>query len=90
MPQPLTFQRRQALLAGLAARGVTPDQFQRAVEMSRVMGEELARAYGGAVGRAVTPIEFATEVLGVEGSGRLLVCALREVTGRQGLYQDLL
>ncbi|MGC9539958.1 hypothetical protein [Streptomyces sp. UG1] len=85
----LTPDERQALADRLAAQGVTSEQFTQAQEQARAIGEALARAYGEAVGRTVTPVQFITEVLGVEGAGRLLACALREVTGRPDLYRDL-
>ncbi|MFF9429425.1 hypothetical protein [Streptomyces sp. NPDC014746] len=40
-------------------------------------------------GRSVAPVEFADGVLGVEGAGRFVVYALREVTGRRDLYRDV-
>lgn len=85
----LTPDERRALTAKLADQGVTSQQFAQAQEQARVIGEALARAYGETLGRTVTPVQFITEVLGVEGAYRLLVCALREVTGRPDLYRDL-
>ncbi|MFY1677403.1 hypothetical protein [Streptomyces sp. WMMC905] len=40
------------------------------------------------IGRQVTPVEFITDILGVEGAGRLVACALREITGQPDLYRD--
>jgi hypothetical protein len=80
---------RQALTDRLAELGVTPEQFTQAQAQARVIGEALARTYGAAIGRPVTPLQFATDVLGVEGAGRLLLCALRETTGRPDLYQGI-
>ncbi|MFG2956341.1 hypothetical protein ACGF5O_21790 [Streptomyces sp. NPDC048291] len=85
----LTPDEQQALTARLATHGVTPEQFEQAKEQARVTGEALARTYGDAIGRPVTPLQFVTDVLGIEGAGRLLVCALRETTGRPDLYGDL-
>ncbi|GAA2656628.1 hypothetical protein [Streptomyces vastus] len=85
----LTPDERRALTAKLADQGVTSQQFAQAQEQARAIGEALAGAYGETLGRTVTPVQFITEVLGVEGAGRLLVCALREVTGRPDLYRDL-
>ncbi|MEV0735414.1 hypothetical protein AB0I51_05490 [Streptomyces sp. NPDC050549] len=84
----LTPGERQALTDRLAAQGVTPQQFKQAQEQARELGEALTRTYGEAIGRPVTPMQFITDVLGVEGAGRLLVCALRETTGRMDLYRD--
>lgn len=85
----LTPGEQQVLTTRLTARGVTPEQFEQAKEQARAIGEALARAYGDAIGRPVTPLQFVTDVLGVEGAGRLLVCALRETTGRPDLYGDI-
>ncbi|GGL03535.1 hypothetical protein [Streptomyces flaveus] len=85
----LTPDERRALTARLADQGVTAEQFAQAQKQARASGEALARAYGETLGRAVTPVRFITDVLGVEGAGRLLVCALREVTGRPDLYRDI-
>ena len=85
----LTPDERQALTDRLATQGVMPQQFTQAQELARNIGEALARAYGEAIGRPVTPVQFATDVLGVEGAGRLLVCALRETTGHLDLYRDI-
>ncbi|CAM5469772.1 hypothetical protein [Streptomyces aurantiogriseus] len=85
----LTPNEQQALTTRLTARGVTPEQFEQAKDRARVIGEALARAYGEAIGRPVTPVRFVTDVLGIEGAGRLLVCALRETTGRPDLYRDV-
>ncbi|WP_149183338.1 hypothetical protein [Streptomyces sp. TRM49041] len=79
---------RAALSVGLAARGVDGVQFGQAQKLAKEMGERLARAYGDALGRPVEPLDFVRDVLGVEASGRLLVCSLREVTGRPDLYRD--
>ncbi|WP_236244198.1 hypothetical protein [Streptomyces sp. CC210A] len=84
----LTADERRALADRLAARGVTPQQFTQAQELARAMSEALARTYGEAIGRRATPVEFVTAVLGAEGAGRLLVCALRQVTGHPDLYRD--
>ncbi|MEU8522835.1 hypothetical protein [Streptomyces sp. NBC_01216] len=84
----LTADERRALTDKLAARGVAPQQFTQAQELARAMSKALAHAYGEAIGRRVTPVEFVAEALGVEGAGRLLVCALREITGRPDLYRD--
>jgi hypothetical protein len=85
----LTPDERQALTDRLAAQGVTHRQFTQAQGQARELGEALARAYGEAIGRPVTPVQFITDVLGVEGAGRLLACALRETTGRMDLYRDI-
>ncbi|WP_431993321.1 hypothetical protein [Streptomyces albogriseolus] len=85
----LTPGERQALTTRLAARGVTPEQFEQAKEQARAIGEALARAYSEAIGRPVTSLQFVTDILGIEGAGRLLACALRETTGRPGLYRDI-
>lgn len=85
----LTPDEHRALTTRLAARGVTPEQFEQAKEQARAIGEALARAYGDTIGRPVTPVRFATDILGIEGAGRLLVCALRETTGRPDLYRDI-
>ncbi|MDH2389415.1 hypothetical protein QCN29_11540 [Streptomyces sp. HNM0663] len=77
-----------ALSVSLAARGVDGVQFDQAQKLAKGMGERLARAYGDALGRPVEPLDFVRDVLGVEASGRLLVCALREVAGRPDLYRD--
>ncbi|MEU3046244.1 hypothetical protein ABZ705_06855 [Streptomyces sp. NPDC006984] len=79
---------RATLSVSLAARGVDDAQFGQAQELAKGMGERLARAYGDALGRPVDPLDFVRDVLGVEVSGRLLVCALCEVTGRPDLYRD--
>ncbi|MFI1563834.1 hypothetical protein ACH4ZX_12375 [Streptomyces sp. NPDC020490] len=79
----------RALVDGLAARGVTPQQFAEAQEKARSISEALARAYSEEVGHPVTPVQFVADVLGVEGAGRLLACALRETTGRPDLYRDI-
>lgn len=84
----LTPDERQALTRRLEAAGVTPRQFTEAQEQARAIGEALARTYSEMVGRPVTAAQFATDVLGVEGTGRLLVCTLRETTGRPDLYRD--
>ncbi|MGW1878456.1 hypothetical protein [Streptomyces sp. NPDC001975] len=89
MVRHLTPGEQQALTARLAARGATPEQFEQAKEQARVIGEALARAYGDTIGRPVTPLRFATDILGIEGPGRLLICALRETTGRPDLYDDI-
>lgn len=85
----LTPDERRALTAKLAEQGVTAEQFAQAQEQARDIGEALARAYGETLGCAVTPVQFIADVLGVEGAGRLLVCALREVTGRPDLYRGI-
>lgn len=85
----LTPGEQQALTARLATHGVTPEQFEQAKGQARAIGEALARAYGEAIGRPVTPLQFVTDVLGVEGAGRLLVCVLRETSGRPDLYRDI-
>lgn len=85
----LTPDERQALTNRLATQGVMPQQFTQAQELARNIGEALARAYGEAIDRPVAPVQFITEVLGVEGAGRLLACALRETTGRKDLYRDI-
>ncbi|MER5223847.1 hypothetical protein [Streptomyces flaveus] len=85
----LTPDERRALTVKLAEQGVTAEQFAHAQEQVRDIGEALARTYGEVLGRTVTPVQFITDVLGVEGAGRLLACALREVTGRPDLYRDI-
>ncbi|MCH0562119.1 hypothetical protein [Streptomyces sp. MUM 2J] len=84
----LTADERRALTDRLTARGITPRQLTQAQELARTMSETLARAYGEVIGRRVTPVEFTTDVLGVEGAGRLVACALREITGQPDLYRD--
>ncbi|MFJ2342349.1 hypothetical protein [Streptomyces antimycoticus] len=84
----LTTGERRALASRLAARGVTPQQFAQAQEQARTTTEALARAYGEAIGRQVTPVEFITGVIGIEGAGRLFVCALHEITGHTDLHRD--
>ncbi|MFE7565393.1 hypothetical protein ACFU76_00270 [Streptomyces sp. NPDC057539] len=86
----LTPAQRDALNASLVARGVTDAQFAQAQALAKEMGEQLARTCGDVLGRPVEPLDFVRDVLGVEGAGRLLVCALREVTGRPDLYRDAL
>ena len=85
----LTSGEHQALTTRLTARSVTPEQFEQAKEQARAIGEALARTYGEAIGRPVTPLQFVTDILGVEGAGRPLVCALRETTGHLDLYRDI-
>ncbi|MFI1735236.1 hypothetical protein ACH40E_39660 [Streptomyces acidicola] len=85
----LTPDERQALTDKLAAQGVTPEQFAQAQEQARTIGKALAHTYGEVIGRPVPPLQFLNDVLGVEGAGRLLVCALRETTGRRDLYPDI-
>ncbi|MGW2886385.1 hypothetical protein ACWDDN_13710 [Streptomyces griseoruber] len=85
----LTPDERRALATRLAAHGITPEQFEQAKEQARAIGEALARTYGDIIGRPVTPAQFATDILGVEGAGRLLACTLRETTGRPDLYRDI-
>lgn len=89
MFQPVTPQMRQQLEESLASHGVTGEQFHQAQQLAKRVGESLAVAYGEAVGREVAAAEFARTVLGVEGAGRLLVAAMREVTGRPDLYSEL-
>ncbi|WP_438491922.1 hypothetical protein [Streptomyces asiaticus] len=72
----------------LATQGVTPRQFTQAQEEARTVSEALAGTYSEMIGRQVTPAQFITDVLGVEGAGRLLACALREITGRADLFRD--
>jgi len=86
----LTPAQREALSANLAARGVTDAQFAQAQTLAKELGERLAHAYGDVLDRPVAPLDFVRDVLGVEGAGRLLVCAMREVTGRPDLYGDAL
>ncbi|AWK09615.1 hypothetical protein DDQ41_12545 [Streptomyces spongiicola] len=88
MIRQLTADERRALTDRLAAHGITPRQFTQAQELARTMSETLARTYGEVIGRRVTPVEFITDVLGVEGAGRLVACALREITDRPDLYRD--
>ncbi|MFF2566676.1 hypothetical protein [Streptomyces sp. NPDC058084] len=85
----LTPDERQVLADRLAIQGVTPQQFAKAQELARTLSGALARACGDVTGRSVTPVEFIEEVLGVEGAGRLVVYALREVAGRRDLYRDV-
>ena len=85
----LTSDEQRALTASLAARGVTTEQFEQAKDLARTLSEALTRAYGETIGRPVSATQFVTDVLGVEGAGRLLACALRETTGRADLYRDI-
>jgi hypothetical protein len=85
----LTPDERQAFADKLADQGVTSQQFTQAQNLARTLGENLASAYSEALGRPVTPVQFITDILGIEGAGRLLVCALREITGRPDLYRDI-
>ncbi|MER6010140.1 hypothetical protein [Streptomyces bluensis] len=85
----LTPDERQTLTDKLAAHGVTPEQFAQAQERGRAIGEALAHTYGETIGHPVQPVQFLNDVLGIEGAGRLLVCALRETTGRADLFTDL-
>lgn len=89
MFRPLTPDEQQALTDKLAADGVTPEQFTQAQEQARRVGKALARTYGEVIGRPVPPAQFLEDVLGIEGADRLLVCALRETTGRTDLYPNI-
>ncbi|MDQ8707851.1 hypothetical protein RCO28_36090 [Streptomyces sp. LHD-70] len=89
MFHPVTPQMQQALEASLTRQGVTSEQFTQAQQLAKKAGERMAAVYGETVGREVAPSEFARDVIGVEGSGRLLVAVLREVSGRADLYRDL-
>jgi hypothetical protein len=84
----LTPSERQALANRLAEVGISQEQFAQAATLSRTVSEALARAYSEAIGRDVTTADFLTEVLGKEGAGRLVACAMREVTGRRDLYGE--
>ncbi|MDI3418001.1 hypothetical protein [Streptomyces luteolus] len=90
MFKPVTPHMREALETSLVREGVTPGQFTEAQRLATEAGERMATAYGEVVGREISPPEFARDVLGIEGTGHLLIAALREVTGRAGLYRDLL
>jgi len=87
--QPVTPHMQQKLEASLTHQGVTPEQFAQAQHLAKEAGERMAAAYGEAIGREVGPADFARNILGIEGSGHLLIAALREVTGRSDLYRDL-
>ncbi|KPI15642.1 hypothetical protein OK074_2087 [Actinobacteria bacterium OK074] len=89
MSPKLTGDEMRRVAKSLAEQGVSGGDFQRAGELVRELGSALARAYGEVLEREVTPLQFADEVLGVEGAGRLLVQVLRKVTGRPDLYSEI-
>ncbi|MBC9717791.1 hypothetical protein H9Y04_35200 [Streptomyces sp. TRM66268-LWL] len=80
---------RQALEVSLTRRGVTTEQFAAALQLAKEAGERMAATYGETVGRTIEPAEFARIIFGTEGTGRLLLATLREVTGRADLYREL-
>ncbi|MDQ8704510.1 hypothetical protein RCO28_18740 [Streptomyces sp. LHD-70] len=90
MFQPVTPHMQQELEASLTRQGVSPGQFTEAQLLAKDASEQMAAAFGEAVGREVAPADFVRNILGVEGAGRLLIAALREATGRTDLYRDLL